>query len=333
MTRLHETEQQLEVALTAARMGTWEIDLATSALTTSEMCRKDYGWPTSEPMTYDDLLALIHPDDRQRRDQEIGQAVAAREDMEVEYRVIRPDGETVWILVRGRAEYGPDSLPVRAIGVSLDITERKRAEERQRALVAELNHRVKNTLATVQSLVLQTQLTVASPAEFNRTIDDRIRALARAHDLLTENSWEGAMLKDVIGRTLAPYVSRQEGKGRISMSGPPVRMNPESAVALNMAFHELATNAAKYGALSAPGGGIAVVWTIDAALKPAVIEIVWTERDGPPVEPPARRGFGSRVLEMGLAHELDGDVALDFRREGLVCRMRFSESGRIYAPA
>jgi PAS domain S-box-containing protein len=333
--RLRETEAKLEVALKAARMGTWEIDFTTNALTTSELCRKDYGWPPTEPMTYEDLLGLIHPADRERRVHEITKALSAREDLEVEYRVIRPDGETVWILVRGRSEFAEDGTPTHATGVSIEITDRKRAEERQRVLVSELNHRVKNTLANVQSLVLQTRLTTEDTAGFHLALDTRIRALAKAHDLLTENSWEGAMLKEVIARTLEPYMPKQAGTNqesarRIALSGPPIRMDAEAAVVLNMAFHELVTNAAKYGALSAPAGAITVTWTVDRASRPEVIEVVWTERDGPEVRSPVRRGYGSRVLESGLAHELGGEVKMEFQPEGFVCRMRYNASSRIY---
>lgn len=326
---LRQTEQQLEVALQAARMGTWAIDLATNELTTSELCRKDYGWPPSQPMTYDDLLGLIHPDDRKMRVELIQRAFAARDDLEVEYRVNRPDGEIVWILVRGRADYLEDGTPVRAQGVSLDITDRKRAEERQRSLVAELNHRVKNTLAIVQSLALHTHRTTDNPVAFMEALNARVRALAKAHDLLTENSWEGALLKDVIGRTLAPYTGETDGNRQIDVGGPAVRLNSETAVVLNMAFHELVTNAAKYGALSVPGGAVSVTWTVDDEPSPMPIEIVWVETGGPPVQPPTRRGFGSHVLEAGLAHELGGKVTMDFQSQGFVCRMRYSLSDRM----
>lgn len=328
---LRQTEQQLEVALKAARMGTWAIDLATNQLTTSELCRKDYGWPVDREMTNDDLLQLIHPDDRAPREALILQALMAQEDLEVEYRVNRPDGRQVWILVRGRAEYDANGAPLRAQGVSLDITDRKRAEERQRILVAELNHRVKNTLAIVQSLALQTHRTTDSPMEFMEALNARVRALARAHDMLTENSWEGLMLKDVISRTLEPYAGDGATGHRIEVAGPPVRLNAQAAVVLNIAFHELVTNAAKYGAISAAGGAVAVVWTVDASLDPATIEIVWTEQGGPPVEQPSRRGFGSHVLETGIAHELGGTVVLEFQRKGLVCRMRYAASDRMRA--
>lgn len=330
---LRQTEQQLEVALQAARMGTWAIDLATNELTTSEICRKDYGWPVDQPMTNDDLLRLIHPDDRQMREERILAATKAQRDLEVEYRVIRPDGEVVWILVRGRADYDADGRPVRAQGVSLDVTDRKRAEERQRVLVAELNHRVKNTLAIVQSLALHTHRTTDNPIAFMEALNARVRALAKAHDLLTENSWEGALLKDVIGRTLEPYVTETAGSRRIEIGGPPLKLNAETAVALNMAFHELVTNAAKYGALSAPGGAVSVVWRVDASVDPALIEIEWRETGGPRVHPPTRQGFGSHVLGAGLAHQLDGKVTMDFQPDGLVCRMRYAVSDRMRPPA
>jgi PAS domain S-box-containing protein len=330
---LRQTEQQLEVALQAARMGTWAIDLVTGELTTSELCRKDYGWPLDRQMTNEELLGLIHPGDMKMREDLIREAMMARQDLEVEYRVIRPDGEIVWILVRGRADYDAEGRPFRAQGVSLDVTDRKRAEERQRVLVAELNHRVKNTLAIVQSLALQTHRTTDNPIAFMEALNARVRALATAHDLLTENSWEGALLKDVISRTLAPYAAETAGNRRIDIAGPPLRLNPETAVVLNMAFHELVTNAAKYGALSTPGGSVSVVWVVDGASEPARIEIVWREAGGPAVVQPARRGFGTHVLEAGLAHELDGEVAMDFESGGLVCRMRYTVSEKMRPPA
>jgi PAS domain S-box-containing protein len=326
---LRETAQQLEVALDAARMGTWELDLKTNKLTTSDVCRKDYGWLSPQPMTYRDLLALVHPDDRQHRNKNIGEAFALGQDLEVEYRVIRPDGDIVWMLVRGRAEYNAEGAPIRATGVSLDITDRKHAEHRQNLLIAELNHRVKNTLASVQSLALQTRRTAKSSGEFDNAFDGRIRALVMAHDLLTANSWEGAKLKDVINQTLAPYAARSGGQHRIEIAGPPVRLSPDTAVTLHMAFHELATNAVKYGALSASNGTIAVRWRADDSSDPATIEIVWAEQGGPPVEAPTRRGFGSNLLEAGLARELDGEVALNFPPDGLICRMRFTASGKM----
>jgi two-component sensor histidine kinase/PAS domain-containing protein len=325
---------QLDIALIAARMGAWSLDQITGELITSDVCRSDYGWLADAPFTHADMLSLIHPDDRDRRDRMVAQAFAAHEDLEVEYRVIRPDGEVVWMLVRGRADYGPDGQPVRAMGVSIDITQRKRAEERRNTLIAELNHRVKNTLSSVQSIALQTSMAASTPDEFLAAFDGRIQALVRAHDLLTANSWQGAGLDDVIRRTLAPYAERttDDVGHNIEVAGPTIRLSPEAAVTLHMAFHELATNAAKYGALSAPGGSVGVVWSVDRSAQPAMIAVVWRERGGPPVQPPTRRGFGSNLLKVGLAREFGGGTQMHFEPEGLTCEMQFIASSRIEAP-
>jgi two-component sensor histidine kinase/PAS domain-containing protein len=325
---------QLDIALIAARMGAWSLDQITGELITSDVCRSDYGWLADAPFTHADMLSLIHPDDRDRRDRMVAQAFAAHEDLEVEYRVIRPDGEVVWMLVRGRADYGPDGQPVRAMGVSIDITQRKRAEERRNTLIAELNHRVKNTLSSVQSIALQTSMAASTPDEFLAAFDGRIQALVRAHDLLTANSWQGAGLDDVIRRTLAPYAERttDDVGHNIEVAGPAIRLSPEAAVTLHMAFHELATNAAKYGALSAPGGSVGVVWSVDRSAQPAMIAVVWRERGGPPVQPPTRRGFGSNLLKVGLAREFGGGTQMHFEPEGLTCEMQFIASSRIEAP-
>jgi two-component sensor histidine kinase len=238
------------------------------------------------------------------------------------------------MLVRGRADYGPDGQPVRAMGVSIDITQRKRAEERRNTLIAELNHRVKNTLSSVQSIALQTSMAASTPDEFLAAFDGRIQALVRAHDLLTANSWQGAGLDDVIRRTLAPYAERttDDVGHNIEVAGPAIRLSPEAAVTLHMAFHELATNAAKYGALSAPGGSVGVVWSVDRSAQPAMIAVVWRERGGPPVQPPTRRGFGSNLLKVGLAREFGGGTQMHFEPEGLTCEMQFIASSRIEAP-
>lgn len=316
--------EQLDLALNAASLGTWTLDTTTNTLTTSDLCRRDYGWLSSAPFTYSDLLALVHPDDRARRTLKVNEAFAAHQDLEIEYRVIRQDGETAWIMVRGRAEYDANGAPVRATGVSLDITQRKRTEAQQNALISELNHRVKNTLAMVQSIALQTGLGAQSPADFIQAFDGRIQALVGAHDLLTANSWSGARLDDVIRRTVTPHAA-----GRVTIAGPPVRLKAEPAVTMHMAFHELTTNALKYGALSTADGSVSVTWTIDRASTPAVVHITWTERGGPPVAPPARRGFGTSLLQTGLAREFGGDALLTFAPGGLVCDMRFPESGKL----
>lgn len=321
--------EQLDVAIAAARLGLWALDLRTNILTTSDICRRDYGWLSPEPFTYADLLELIHPDDKPLRDVKVAEAFATGRDLEIDYRIIRPNGELAWMHVRGRAEYDADGVPVGAMGVSADVTQRKLAEERQNTLIAELNHRVKNTLASVQSIALQTSLATQDPAEFVAAFDGRIRALVGAHDLLTANAWQAASLWDVVSRTLAPYRARDGADERVGYAGPLMRFHPEAAVTLHMALHELATNAVKYGALSTPAGKVSVTWTVDRAADPAVVEIVWRERGGPPVVAPAHRGFGANLLERGLARELGGRVDMRFEPEGLVCVMRFAMSAKL----
>lgn len=316
--------EQLDLAIHAARLGIWTLDVATDALETSAQCRRDHGWPLDTPFTLEDLRRLIHPDDRARSDQHVAEAIATGKDLDIEYRITRPDGDLAWMLVRGRAQFDANGAPFRATGVSLDITDRKLAEARQNALIAELNHRVKNTLAMVQSISLQTGIDVKSTADFIATLDGRIQALVRVHDLLTANAWSGAKLSDVIGRTLAPH-----GKHRVSFNGPAVRLAAEPAVTLHMAFHELATNALKYGALSTPEGAVDVTWSVDRATAPASVIIIWREHGGPPVAAPRRRGFGSNLLQSGLSREFGGQVHLTYAPEGFVCEMRLPESAKL----
>jgi two-component sensor histidine kinase len=211
-------------------------------------------------------------------------------------------------------------------GVSLDITARKRADERQRLLLDELNHRVKNTLASVQSIAMQTLRHAENPAAFNEALIERIYALARAHELLTEASWSGASLTDVIERTLQVHLGEGDRR-QVSLSGPPVRLGPNAAVTINMVFHELATNASKYGALSTPEGRIDVVWSTVAGGEAIVID--WRESGGPQVEPPSRRGFGSRLIERGLTREMGGEARMDFSPQGLSCHIRLPISAKL----
>lgn len=214
-----------------------------------------------------------------------------------------------------------------------DRTEARREEERRDLLLRELDHRVKNTLFVAQSVAVQTERTTATPTEFRIAFNARLRALARAHDMLAQRGWAGAPLDEVLRRTLEPYWPgprpREQGAAqpgtaeRVMLSGPEIVLPPNSAVTANLAFHELATNAAKHGALSVPGGRVEVSWSLQARGSGAtpVAAILWRERDGPPVRIPQHRGFGSRLLEQGVAREFGGEVHLDFLPQGVECRM------------
>jgi len=234
----------------------------------------------------------------------------------------RREGEPHWLLLRGRAAYDDEGRAIRMAGVSLDITERKMGEERQRLMVAELNHRVKNSLATVQSIAIQLGRMAPDIGAFQAAFLQRIVALARIHDLLSSVSWKGAQLAGVLQQTLAPHVAADGRDERVRLGGPSVQLGPNAAVTLTMAFHELATNAAKYGALSAEGGRVEVTWRADDPEAPRLIDLEWREIGGPKVAEPTRRGFGTHFIERGVAREFDGTVDLSFEPTGLVCRLR-----------
>ena len=201
-------------------------------------------------------------------------------------------------------------------GIVHDVTERKRADERQRLLTAEVDHRAKNLLASVQAMVLLTKRDAGSVDDFVATLIGRLQALARAHDLLARDKWTGARLHAVIGSELQAYSGADDG--RLTVTGDDVRLGPRVAQTLSLALHELATNAAKYGALSVPAGRV----TVATAVEGQELVLSWVESGGPEVTPPKQRGFGSIVIERSIAHELGGSAKLDFERGGLRCHMR-----------
>ena len=333
-TALRDTEQRLEFALEAGRLGSWELDLVARGLTASAIGRENFGIRESDPRSmYNALLGQIHPEDRDRQRLALSHAIETHSALDIEHRTVWPDGHVTWVEVCGHAVYGRDGTPLRMIGVSLDVTMRKQAEAQRTTLLNELNHRVKNTLAIVQAIARQTQRNARTPAAFMTDLTARIAALARAHDLLTEASWDGAQLADVIDQTLVFYPNRNNGVPQVSAHGPAVKLSPNAAVSLNMAFHELGTNAAKYGALSVSSGRVSVEWRIDRAADPACVEIIWSETGGPPVEMPTHRGFGSRVVESGLADMFGGEVRLDFATGGVRCTMHLPVSADIMAIA
>jgi PAS domain S-box-containing protein len=202
-------------------------------------------------------------------------------------------------------------------GIQRDITDRKQAEEQRTLLIHELNHRVKNTLATVQSIASQTLRNAPTMRDAKEALEGRLIALARAHDVLTRESWEGAELKEIVGQALAPYGSL--GENRLHVSGPEIRLTPRIALALAMALQELATNAVKYGALANATGEIRITWNVEPARPSPRLHLRWEESGGPPVQAPSRRGFGSRLIERSLSQELNGIARIEFRPTGIVC--------------
>lgn len=265
---------------------------------------------------------LYWPDGSPLPHNECPMAVALRENRPVrgaEAVAERPDG--------GRVPFIPYPTPLRdaagnlvgAINMLVDISERKRAENAQKVLIDELNHRVKNTLATVQSLASQTARHAADLDEFLPTFTGRLLALARAHDLLTKRNWQDAPFEKLVHDIVAAV----SGGGMVT-AGPHVDLDARTALSITMVLNELLTNAAKYGALSVPEGSVSLTWRFGAGERPqSVLECEWRERGGPPVTPPKRRGFGTRLMERCVEHDLAGEFDLVFEPEGTRCRMVF----------
>jgi len=301
------------MALDAGRLGSWEIDPESRVLSASASCKGIFGRTPDEPFTYDDLLKAIHPDDRADQHAAVSEALRELSDLETEYRLIRPDGAVRRIKISGRVVGKDDRLTL--VGVSQDVTDIRQQDERQRILMHELNHRVKNTLATVQSIARMTHRSRGVPDDVWLAFSHRIEGLAKTHNLLTASNWEGANLHDILASELEPYQDRL--RQRIRLRGPRVFLNARGVLAFGLALHELATNAAKYGSLSVEGGHLAVTWNVRSEESGRILHLEWVERNGPPVTPPTREGFGTRLLERVLATQGRACVKIEYLPEGL----------------
>lgn len=254
----------------------------------------------------------LHPDDRQRTFDVWANCVATGETYDIEHRVQHRDGTYRWARSRAFPRYDDQGAICLWYGATEDVHERKVAEEHQRLLINELNHRVKNTLATVQAIAFQTLKGEISLTEGRSRFEARLLALSNAHNLLTEQNWDGAPLDRIVRDAVAPLAGEQS---RFDIDGDPLWVAPRPALALALALHELSTNAAKYGALSNERGRVAIRWETDGD----ALRLQWKETDGPAVMEPERRGFGSRLVEKGLTADLGGVATLHFERGGLRC--------------
>lgn len=312
--RLHQSEQRRTLALAAGRMGSWDWDMQAGE------CRWDEGQCSifgvdreSFAATAENVAALLHPDDRDRLRRTVEEAVAKGEPCNAEFRIVRPSGELRWCIGAAAPSLDKAGRALRLSGVTVDITDRKEAEERQVLLAREVDHRARNALAVVQSIL---RLSRARTAEdFVASVDGRIRALARAHTLLSQSRWQGAHLNRLIDEEFAPY--RSGDVERIATRGPVVLLRSATAQAIALVLHELTTNAAKYGALSTEAGRLDVSWE----LGPEELTLRWTETGGPPAASPATQGFGTRMIRLTLERELGGRAEFDWRADGLRCTL------------
>ncbi|PVE24378.1 hypothetical protein DC522_10960 [Microvirga sp. KLBC 81] len=314
---LKASEERARLALEAGHMGTWWYDHRKRIGGWSSQAALLLGFParetTVEPQEW---RSLIHPEDEPGVVEKLKAAIRGNGEYEDEYRVRRPDGRVCWISSKGKVSFDTQKNPTSLVGIIQDITERKQVDEQQRFFLDELNHRVKNTLATVQSIAAQTLRSADSAAQFKKAFEGRLLALSMTHNLLTLKSWREADLHDIAEQELAPY--KRESDDRVTIDGPRVNLPPRYAINLGLVLHELVTNAAKYGALSVPTGRLDVSWSvIPAGDRPTQLRITWTETGGPPVQPPKRQGFGSRLIRRSIEGELDGYMVLNFAVTGV----------------
>ena len=312
-----EQEQRLAATYEHAAIGISEIAPDGHFLRVNEAICAITG-RSREELLASRLFRFTHPDDVDADRLAFRKQVAGElEFYSIEKRFVRPDGRVIWMSVRSSPVRAADGTLLYVVRVVQDITERKQAEKRQKLLLDELNHRVKNTLATVQSLATQTARTASNPHDFRTNFEGRLIALSEAHDQLTRHHWERADLREVLSGSLAPYAAPD----RVGRRGEDVELRPRAVLTLAMVIHELTTNAAKYGALSVPGGRVEIRWAPVEQDGQRMLRLDWIERGGPPVAPPKRRSFGSRLIESSIAAELRGTSRLDFAEPGLICEM------------
>jgi PAS domain S-box-containing protein len=311
--------QRLRLAMEASHLALWEVDLATDRVTSSPELNRLLGFAPDAAPSLEELRQGYMPGERERLQTLTAAALQAGERfVEAEFRYRRrSDGAVRWLILRFEVMLDETGAARRAVGVLTDITARKAGEAHLRLMINELNHRVKNNLATVQAIASQTLRGTESLPEARNAFMGRLLALASAHDVLTREQWEGALLGEVARGVLTPLCGADTA--RLRLEGPRVMLGPRAALSIAMALHELCTNAAKYGALSADGGSVDLGWSVEPGPDGEVLSLQWRERGGPAVQPPQRRGFGSRLLERAVAAELRGEVRIDFAPSGVVC--------------
>jgi two-component system, chemotaxis family, CheB/CheR fusion protein len=312
---LKESERRLAAIVDQASVGVAETDLeGRFTLVNPMFCR--VAGRTERELLGLRMQDIARPDGPPQYATLFERLVAHGTSFEIEKRYERPDGSTVWVHHSVSAIVDAKGRVQRALAVVLDTTEAKRAEAHRELLLHELNHRVKNTLATVQSIASQTALGATTVEGYRAAFLARLMALAGTHNLLQTGDWHGALLRDVVQAELAPY---QVDKARWTIEGSDVLLAPNMALAFGMAVHELTTNAAKYGALSNGEGRVDVSWAAQTRDKKQSLKFMWRETGGPPVSANRRKGFGTRLITEGLALQLDGTIDLDFKATGVQC--------------
>ena len=308
--QLKQAEQGRSLALAAGQMGSWDWDLISKHWRWDQGQHRIFGVdPQDFQINIESIHALIHPDDwLPLVEIARGMSQGART-QQTEFRVVRPNGEIRCCIGTAAASLDEAGRVVRINGVTIDITDRKEADERQVLLAREVDHRARNALAVIQSIIRLTR--AKSVEEYVQAIEGRIKALARAHTLLSDCRWRGADLATLVGEELAPY----RASDKIQYNGPDISLQPATAQGLALALHELATNAAKHGALSSPAGKVSLEWALDSD----ALILRWSEEDGPRIFEPSSQSFGLKVIVASIEQQLGGKAAFDWNPEGLRC--------------
>lgn len=315
--RLRESERRRSLALAAGQMGSWDWNLVTGECQWDAGQHRIFGVEPGEiALTFEGVRPLIHPDDLARIEKIVRKGAGEGNTFQTEARIVRPDGQTRWCICAAAMTSDTLGNVLRASGVTIDITELKEAEARRTLLVREVDHRARNALAIVQSIVRMTKS--KSIDTYVSTVEGRIAALSTAHALLAESRWEGASLNRLVEEELAPYRSAEAE--RIAVAGPAVFLKPETAQIIALVLHELATNAVKYGALSDAAGQVKLAWQCEQNR----LSLQWEETGGPPVTPPTIEGYGTKVITASIQQQLGGTATFDWRPVGLTFTMAIS---------
>src|SRR6202044_355192 len=323
--RLLQSEQGRSLALVAGQMGSWEWDIAANRGAWDEGQYRIFGVePENFQISTDNIRKLLHPDDWEPLREVVLRMAKGERTQQVEFRVRRPNGELRWCTGTAAASVDAARNGVRISGGTIDVTDRKEAEERQVLLAREVDHRARNALAIIQSIIRLTR--AKSVDDYVATVEGRIKALALAHTLLSDSRWRGADLGTLVAEEFAPYRTGN----KVELKGPNVSLSPATAQGIALALHELATNAAKHGALSSLKGKVGLTWQLEAD----TLTLHWAESGGPPIKPPSARSFGLKVIKASIEQQLGGKATFDWNPRGLRCDLAIAlrEAGESRQP-
>jgi PAS domain S-box-containing protein len=317
---LHESAERLRLALDAGRMGTWDWDLQTGKVKWSDELYKLLGYAVGEvEPSYAAWAARVHPDDLAATVATVTSAREKQQDFVSSYRVLYPDGTVRWCLSRGRSISNADGTPVRMLGLFEDITERRQWEERQKVLIAELQHRTRNMIAVVQSIAKQMLVRAQSLETFSIQFNERLAAISRVQGLLSRAGQEPITVCALLDMEIKALGAAD--RDRITLAGPMVLLPNTAVEMLALAIHELATNARKYGALASERGRLSVTWRIESAAPERRLTLDWLEQGlvPPPDFDPERRGYGRTLIEQALPYSLSAQTTFELTENAVHC--------------